>query len=307
MSQPPAIEFDQLTKTFGTGRSQVRAVHNLELSVAAGQVYGFLGANGAGKTTTIRLLMDLVRPTRGAVRLFGQDVRHPAALRRAGALIEGPAFYSFLSGRANLQVLADVRQVRDPARLDTLLGQVGLAEAAHRRAGHYSTGMRQRLGLAAALLHDPDLVLLDEPTNGLDPAGLQDMRAFIRALATTQGKTVFLSSHLLGEVEQICDRVAILHHGEIVREGLVADLLAARGRLRVEAQPLDQAAAILAAHGRVRPDGPHALWVEATYAEAAQLNQQLVAAGVAVYHLAHQRQSLEEYFLAVTSPEPPHA
>lgn len=295
-----AIEFNDLTKTFGTGKKQVAAVKGLNLQIESGQVYGFLGPNGAGKTTTIRMMMDLIRPTRGRVQLFGRNSREADSLKRVGGLIEGPAFYPYLSGRENLNVLADLRGITDKTRVTTLLKQVGLTQAADRRASQYSLGMKQRLGLAAALLHNPDLVVLDEPTNGLDPAGIQEMRADIRALATEHGKTVFLSSHLLNEVEQVCDRVAIVYKGEIVREGKVADLVGDKSRVRVEVESPEQVAATLRGQWSVHLNGDRAVYVEATRADAPIINRQLVEAGIDVYQLQLEKQSLEEYFLEVT-------
>ena len=205
---------------------------NLDLEIQPGQVYGFLGPNGAGKTTTIRMLMDLVRPTRGVVRIFGQDThRNSQVLKRVGALVEGASFYSYMSGRDNLVVLAHTANNYCPDRIEFLLEQMELSKSAGQPVSNYSLGMKQRLGIAAALLNDPELVILDEPTNGLDPSGIQAMRSFIRDLAEKDGKTVFLSSHLLHEVEQVCDRVAIIHKGSIVREGIVSELLSG-GALR---------------------------------------------------------------------------
>jgi ABC-2 type transport system ATP-binding protein len=197
-----------LTKRYG----DLLAVDDLSLTVRAGEVYGFLGPNGAGKTTTLRILLGLMRPTAGSARTQG-DV---------GALIEGPAFYPYLSGRTNLRVLARHAGVADE-RIDVVLDLVDLSGRQDDRYSAYSMGMKQRLGVAAALLKDPRLLVLDEPTNGLDPAGMADMRMLIRRLGAA-GCTVLLSSHLLGEVEQICDRVGIISHGRLVREGTVAEL-----------------------------------------------------------------------------------
>ncbi len=193
-----AIRVSGLHKQFGRGKRQVKAVQNLELEVKAGQVYGFLGPNGAGKTTTIRMLLDLIRPTSGTAMLFGESVqRNPAVLKRVGALVEGATFYTYLTGRKNLEVLARSGGYYDPKSVQALIEQVGMADRADRRAKGYSTGMKQRMGLAATLLGNPDLIILDEPTNDLDPSGIQEMRLFIRELADKEGKTVFLSSHML--------------------------------------------------------------------------------------------------------------
>ncbi|MFN8371470.1 MAG: ABC transporter ATP-binding protein [Anaerolineae bacterium] len=301
-----AVRIENLSKTFGKGKKQVQAVKNVTLDIAAGQVFGFLGPNGAGKTTTIRMMLSLLRPTQGRVLLYGKDVqREFAVLRRAGAIVEGAAFYPYLSGRANLEVLALTQGKLDPQRINALLEQVGLAERAHQRFAGYSLGMKQRLGLAGALLQDPDILILDEPTNGLDPSGIQEMRTFIRELADKQGKTVVLSSHLLNEVEQICDRVAIINKGEIVREGTVKGLLAGKGKLRIEAAPMEKDINVLSERFQVTPNS-HSITLEAEHDDVPRIVRQLVAADVQVYEVASQKQSLEEYFLAVTQGETHH-
>ena len=308
MSDTVAIRAENLTKTYGRrAKKRIQAVKNLTLEVQAGQVYGFLGPNGAGKTTTIRMLLDLIFPTSGAAYIFGQRVQsHHDVLRRVGAIVEGATFYNFLTARRNLEVLARTADHYDPKRIDLLLEQVGLAGRADHRVKGYSTGMKQRLGLAAALLHDPDLLILDEPTNGLDPSGMHEVREFIRTQADEQGKTVFLSSHLLGEIEQVCDRVAIVNLGEIVREGKVSDLLAGKSSLRVEATPLDKATQVLGEHWTVAANGSY-LSIDAPHDDIPHVVRQLVAHDIAVYHVAAQRQTLEEYFLAVVQENLSHA
>ncbi|MBW4705387.1 MULTISPECIES: ABC transporter ATP-binding protein [unclassified Micromonospora] len=284
------VQTEALTKRYGG----LTAVRDLDLTVRAGEVYGFLGPNGAGKTTTLRMLLGLVRPSTGAVRLFG---RTPGAgwLAGVGALIEGPAFYPYLSGRENLRVLARLAGV-GADRVDAVLGLVDLADRAGDRYAGYSLGMKQRLGVAAALLKDPPLLILDEPTNGLDPAGMADMRTLIRRLGAA-GRTVLVSSHLLGEVEQVCDRVGVLARGALVAEGSVAELRGAAG-LRLLADPLDEAAARareLVGVDRVRiVDGGLELSVEPE--RAAWLNTELVGAGLAVRELRPRERDLEEVF-----------
>jgi ABC-2 type transport system ATP-binding protein len=308
MSDTIAIRTENLCKTFGRRKSRrIQAVKNLNLEVRAGQVYGFLGPNGAGKSTTIRMLLDLILPTDGDAFVFGQHVRRQHdVLRRVGALVEGAMFYNFLSGRRNLEVLARTANQYDSDRIDRLLHQVGLGHRANQRVKGYSTGMKQRLGLAAALLGDPDLLILDEPTNGLDPAGMHEIRQFIRELADKHGKTVFLSSHLLGEIEQVCDRVAIINLGEIVREGAVEDLLADKTYLRIEARPLDKASAVLGEHWTVAVN-EHWLTVYAARDDIPHVVRRLVENSVDVYHVAAERQTLEEYFLSVVQEAAPHA
>jgi ABC-2 type transport system ATP-binding protein len=298
----PVLELVNLSKTYGRRGGGVRAVRDVSLSVRAGEVYGFLGPNGAGKSTTIRMLIGLIAPTTGAARLFGQDLRSdPSVLRRVGSLVDGGAFYPFLSGRRNLEVLAKTHG-GGSERIDALLEQVGLARDAKRKVKGYSTGMRQRLGVAAALLNDPDLVILDEPVNGLDVAGIQEMRDLIRGLAVDRGKTVFLSSHLLHEVQQVCDRVAIITQGEIVRESTIADLLRQDDGLRIEAIPVDIAEEALATRWAVERDG-EALIVRATRAEAPEVVRRLVGAGADLFRLVPEQRNLEEVFLAITQQE----
>ncbi len=212
----------ELTKRFG----DVLAVDHVNLRVEEGELFGFLGPNGAGKTTTISMILGLLHPTAGRVEVLGEVVSptRTGALRHVGALVGTPGFLPYLSGRENLRLLARLYPDVDDRRVDEVLDLVGLRDAATRKVKGYSTGMRQRLGLAAALLHRPRLLVLDEPTSGLDPIGMKEMRELLRTLADG-GTTIFLSSHLLHEVEQICDRVAILNRGRILAEGEVRELL----------------------------------------------------------------------------------
>jgi ABC-2 type transport system ATP-binding protein len=300
----PVLELAELSKTYGRRGGAVKAVRGVSLAVGAGEVYGFLGPNGAGKSTTIRMLIGLIAPSAGRVSLFGQDLAaDPSLLRRVGSLVDGGAFYPFLTGRRNLEVLAKTHG-GGAERIDPLLEQVGLAKDAKRKVKAYSTGMRQRLGVAAALLNDPDIVILDEPVNGLDVAGIQEMRHLIRSLAADRGKTVFLSSHLLSEVQQVCDRVAIINKGEVVRESTVAGLLDQETTaLRVEAEPLDAAEAALRPHWPVTREGP-ALSVAAARADAPEVARRLVEAGIALFGLAPVQANLEDVFLALTQEDP---
>jgi ABC-2 type transport system ATP-binding protein len=291
-TETPVVQTTALTKHYGA----IWAVESLDLTVLRGEVYGFLGPNGAGKTTTLRMLLGLVRPTSGTVRLLRDK---STGLRGVGALIEGPAFYPYLSGRDNLRVLASHAGV-SRARAGEVLETVGLTERARDRYSTYSLGMKQRLGLAAALLKRPGLLILDEPTNGLDPAGMADMRVTLRRLAA-EGCTVLLSSHLLGEVQQTCDRVGVIARGRMVAELPVADLGAGR-TLRIVAEPAERARRHLAAvvgADRVWADGA-ALNVEAQPDQAARINAELVRAGVAVSELRWQEPDLEQTFLELT-------
>jgi ABC-2 type transport system ATP-binding protein len=223
---PFAIETAGLTKHYG----KHRAVVDLDLRVPRGVVFGFLGRNGAGKTTTIGMLVGLLRPTVGTARILGHDVRRDlsSALQRTGVLLDRPAFYPYLSGRENLWVVAQALGRDAFDRIPQVLQTVDLTGRGSDRFAAYSLGMKQRLGLAAALLNDPDLLILDEPTTGLDPLGQRDIRELIRHLADETGKTIFLSSHQLREVEQICNQVAVIDQGRLVAQGWLADVTAGR-------------------------------------------------------------------------------
>jgi len=302
-----AIQTKRLSKTFGKGKRAVEAVIDLDLEVKAGQVFGFLGPNGAGKTTTIRLLMDLIRPTTGEATLFGIPTGSLESRKRVGALVEGADFYSFMSAWDNLVVLDRTAGTYQPDRISELIASVGLSERAKQPVGSFSTGMKQRLGLAAALLNDPELLILDEPTNGLDPAGIQEMRGFIRDQAHTHGKTVFLSSHMLNEVEQVCDRVAIINKGVLVREGPVETLLEGEvGQMRLQVQPIDKARQILADRWRdalVPIKNEEGDWITLSLNpdQTPFVVAELVQADVQVFQVVQKRQSLEEFFIAVTN------
>jgi len=295
----PVLELADLSKSYGRGERAVHAVRHVSLTVGPAEVYGFLGPNGAGKSTTIRMLLGLIRPSGGELRLFGQTLAdNPSPLRRVGSLVDGGNFYPFLSGRKNLEVLARTMG-RGRERIDDLLAQVGLAKDGGRKVKGYSTGMRQRLGVAAALLGNPDLIILDEPANGLDAAGIQEMRILIRSLAEEHGKTVFLSSHLLHEVQQLCDRVAIISQGTMIHESRIADLLRHDSGYRVEATPVSVAEAALAARWPTQLDG-EALLVDATREDVPDLVRRLVGAGADVHSVAPTQRNLEEVFLSMT-------
>jgi ABC-type multidrug transport system ATPase subunit len=287
------VEVTGLTKRYGT----TVAVDGLDLTVRRGEVYGFLGPNGAGKTTTLRILTGLIAPTAGTVRVLGGRAGDPATLARTGSLVESPAFYPYLSGRDNLRALAAYAGA-PAARVGAVLEEVDLADRAGDRFSTYSLGMKQRLGVAAALLKDPELVILDEPTNGLDPAGMRDMREMVRRLGTGD-RTVLLSSHQLGEVEQICDRVGILSGGRMVAERTVQELRGTR-ELVVVADPVDAAVAALAALGTTaRRDGDE-LHVPVGPERVPEVTRALVGAGVAVYRLQPAERALEDVFFELT-------
>jgi ABC-2 type transport system ATP-binding protein len=293
---------DHLTRRYGS-RTAVDAV---SLTVRRGEVYGFLGPNGAGKTTTMRMLIGQVRPTSGTANVLGGTPGDPPVLRRVGALIEGPGFYPYMSGRDNLRVLARYTRLSD-ASVDLALEQVDLSGRSRDRFRSYSLGMKQRLGVAAALLGDPDLLILDEPTNGLDPAGMADMRALVRRLAT-HGQTVMLSSHLLDEVQQVCDRVGVINHGRLLAQSTVSELRGASG-VRLRAEPEDAVHAVLSrvAPGRVRRLDDGTIRIEQDAASIPALTRDLVRGGADVFEIAPVGRTLEEVFFELTTGDAAHA
>jgi len=291
------IRTTALTKRYGA----ILAVDGVSLDVRAGDIYGFLGANGSGKTTTVRMILGLVLATGGDIQLLGQPMPRAArqVLPGVGALVEGPAAYPYLSGRSNLALLdamgqGGVRRTRS-RRIDEVLEQVGLAAVGRRPVKAYSLGMRQRLGLAAALLRAPRLLVLDEPTNGLDPQGIREIRELLLALHAN-GTTVFLSSHLLAEVEQLCTRVGVLDRGRLVLQDELARLQAPTGRTVVHTPDQDRARALL--NGRIEYRDGDRLVVRG--ANAAELNAMLVSDGVRVTELGPERRTLEQVVLAAT-------
>jgi ABC-2 type transport system ATP-binding protein len=296
-----AVVTTGLTKQFGDRR----VVDALDLSIPSGSVCGFVGPNGAGKTTTIRMLLGLIRPTSGAGTILGGDLHDPPSyLAGVGALIESPAFYPSLGGRDNLLVLSRLGQF-STASIDGVLERVGLADRAGDRFNRYSLGMKQRLGIAAALLAAPSLLILDEPTNGLDPAGILEMRSLIRSLAD-EGMTLFVSSHLLSEIEHICDHVVMIRNGRSVFQGSVEEL---RGLRTAELVLRPESAAQLGILARLVSDrGLNGVIEEATRsvvvsggsARAGELNRAALEAGVTLVHLAERERSLEEAYFALT-------
>jgi lantibiotic transport system ATP-binding protein len=294
----PAIHARGLTRLFPGGHG----VCDLDLHVPAGAIYGFLGPNGAGKTTTIRLLLGLLRPQAGEVALFGRLIRgdRAAALAQVGALVESPALYGHLSGRDNLEVTRRLLALPRP-RIDAVLERVGLRESANRRVREYSLGMRQRLAIALALLGSPRLLVLDEPGNGLDPAGILDMRKLLRGLAD-EGITVFVSSHQLAEVEQVATHVGVLRAGRLCFEGRLEELRGrVRPRLLLRCSDNVRARAMLLLHGEsVTWRDPETLVLGLEAKSAAQVNHFLVGHGLEVHHLALEHASLETLFFDLT-------
>ncbi|MDH6118053.1 ABC transporter ATP-binding protein [Kitasatospora sp. GAS204B] len=304
---PPVIRTQGLTKRFAGGQL---AVDGLDLTVPRGSVFGFLGPNGSGKTTTIRMLMGLIAPTSGVATVLGAPMPQSVGrvLPRVGALIEGPALYGFLSGRDNLIRYDSADPTADPGtrkqRVAQALDRVGLAAAAGKKARAYSLGMKQRLGLAAALLQPRELLVLDEPTNGLDPQGMREIRALVREVAA-EGTTVFLSSHLLDEIEQVCTHAAVMSKGRLVVQGTVAELAArAQGRLVVRTADTEAALAVLTEHqvtdlrvGEGQVDGESTALSEDALP---RLCAALVEAGVRVRGFGVERGTLEDAFVALT-------
>ncbi len=297
--EPPPLEVRGLVKRYG----QLTAVGGVDITVRSGDVYGYLGPNGAGKTTSLRMMLGLIRPDEGQVRLFGRDpMKTVLALEGVAGFVEAPTFYPYLSGRRNLELLAAYDGYGAALRIEAALEAVELAGRGGDRVGGYSHGMRQRLGIAAALLRDPKLLLLDEPTTGLDPAGMRDMRLLIKRLAG-QGITIVLSSHLLAEVEDVCNRVAIVRLGKIVYEGAIAELKSAAGTsYRLSTTDDDRALAVCRAQpgiSDVRSKGGR-IWFAADEEAVAALSQALVEAGALIRSLTPQTATLEDLFFSLT-------
>jgi ABC-2 type transport system ATP-binding protein len=295
------VETSGLTKRFG---DRV-AVANVDLRVPRGAAFGYLGPNGAGKTTLIRMLLGLTQATSGTMRLLGRPVpaERAEALARVGAIVEEPRFHAHLTGRENLTVVAAARERAAHDRIDGALARVGLSHRADERVKRYSLGMRQRLGVARSLLADPELLILDEPTNGLDPAGIHEFRDMIRGFVA-EGRTVLLSSHLLDEVEKICDAVAIADQGQVVAQGAIAELAAgAKQTILIATSDDEQARAIFSAHRAVESVATEPMGIRVTLGADAgdDISRRLVHAGLAIRRFEPARVSLEQRFLEITS------
>ncbi len=307
--QPPdsdlAIQTQGLTKRFG----ERTALDGIDLRVPRGSAFGFLGPNGAGKTTIIRTLLGLTHADAGSMRVLGHPVpaERAEALRRVGAIVEEPRFHMHLSGAENLSIVAAVRGPEVRARIAPALARVGLSERGHEKVKSYSMGMRQRLGVARCLLADPQLLILDEPTNGLDPGGIQEFREMIREMVEQEGRTVFISSHLLDEVEKTCDAAAIVDRGKIITQGAITDLATggARDALTLSVDDVALALRTLAASELVAAASEDGDGIRVELAAgpetAAAVNALLVHAGVGVARLEPVRHSLEQRFLQITS------
>jgi ABC-2 type transport system ATP-binding protein len=302
VSDAAPVEARGLVKRYG----ELTAVAGVDLTVERGDVFGYLGPNGAGKTTSLRMLLGLIRPTEGTARLFGRDpiVDGARALDGVAGFVEGPRFYPYMSGRKNLRLLADLDGGASTARIDEALDVVELRDRAKDRVGGYSHGMRQRLGIAASLLRNPQLLLLDEPTTGLDPAGMRDMRELVKRLAG-EGITILLSSHILAEVEELCNRVAIIRRGTIIYEGLLQELLSsAGGSYRLSTTDVERARSLLLARGF---EGMQVVGAEIRFqADIAAIEAATIAlgeAGIGISALVPHTATLEELFLGMTDDE----
>ncbi len=301
---PSAIEIDGLTKNYGP----VRAVDSVSLQVGQGEIYGFLGLNGAGKTTTIRTLLGMIRPDAGAVSVLGQRVgpggRGPWG--RVGHMVEAPAAYPELTVYENLEIARRLQGVRERGRTGEVIEQLGLSPYRDRKAGKLSTGNRQRLGLARALLHRPELLILDEPSSGLDPAGVVEIRELLETLTDQMGVTVFMSSHILTEVDRLASRVGIIHHGHLIEELDSGALETIRERrLAVRTRDLDAAQRVLEEAGLAAKANERTLYLQDGQAVDApdEVASLLVNGGAAPTYLAVEQENLEDYFLRITGGE----
>ncbi len=303
---PAIVEVENLSKRFG----RVRALNGISFSVAEGEVFGFLGPNGAGKTTTIRILLGLQRADTGTVRIGGHDcwMDHNQAARVFGATLEQPALYGFLSGRDNLRIFARTMGPVDEKQISDLLGTVGMSERANDKVKRYSMGMRQRLALAQAMLGKPRLLILDEPTNGLDPNGIHGLRILMRQLATEQGVTIFFSSHLLSEVEELCDRVVVLRSGEVKAAGPLSELMNVTGfQYRIDVSDVDRAMEVVQTVDGAKVERgtiKDSITVSSDRDLARIVNHALVAAGIGVDQLVHMQRGLEDVYIELTGVAP---
>ncbi len=296
----PVLVATNLTKVIG----KRTIVDGVSFTLNPGEVFGFLGPNGAGKTTTIRMLVGLIKPTTGNVTICGFDVRRDfeKALSNVGCIVENPDLYRFMTGRENLEHFARMLSL-DASEVERVAELVALAHRLGQRVGTYSLGMRQRLGIAQALLGKPKLLILDEPANGLDPAGIREIRELLRHLAHDRQMAVFISSHLLGEVELMCDRVAIIHKGQLLREGSVSDLISSRREMEFKVGDVERASNIVREKGLTFRADTDRLWIAMDENDAPALVVALAEAGVAVFHAQRHAESLEEMFLEATGGE----
>jgi ABC-type multidrug transport system ATPase subunit len=296
------IKVENISKNFGT----LKAVDNLSFEVEAGQVFGFLGQNGSGKSTTIRMLLSLIHPSSGSIELFGKSIQKNRAsiLEQVGAIIERPDLYPYLTATEHLQLFAKVRKQKVAAiNIIKTLEQVGLSHRSQDKVQTFSLGMKQRLGIAIALVHNPSLIILDEPTNGLDPQGIADIRSLIQYLAKEEGKTVFVSSHLLSEIEQVANQILIIHQGKKMVEGVTKELLDPEKRI-VQIKTLDDVKAlsiiVAGSFSQYLLSRKEGIFLKLPTTAIPMLNESLVQSGIAVLGI-ETKNSLEDYFLQITS------
>jgi len=296
----PTLVANHLTKVIGDRT----IVDSVSFQLYPGEVFGFLGPNGAGKTTTIRMLVGLIKPTAGSATVCGFDIRRDfeKAMRHVGCIVETPDLYRFMTGRENLEHFARMLGAH-ANEIERVAELVQLSHRLDQRVGTYSLGMRQRLGIAQALLGSPRLLILDEPANGLDPAGIREIRELLRELATERQMSVFVSSHLLGEIEMMCDRVAIIHHGRILRDGPVKELISSRQEMEFRVGDVERAAQIVQEKGFEFRADTDRLWISIDENDAPSLVAALTAGGIAVFHAHRRVETLEEMFLQATGGE----
>jgi ABC-2 type transport system ATP-binding protein len=306
MQSPPALALEDVCKQFG----RVQAVEHLSLQVEPGQMAGFLGPNGAGKSTTLYMIPRLVRPTSGRINLFGVDIwkDYKQAVRSVGMTVETPAFYEYLSGRKNLELAARLLSNVSARDIDEILQQIGLAQRQHDRVRIYSTGMRQRLGIGRAMLGRPRLLILDEPTNGMDPEGTQEILSLLRDKVRKEGLTVFLSSHLMSEIEEFCDTAYVINRGRLITSGQVKDLLKPHERtVRVVFQGRIPDPDFIARQEQIRKwevTAADTVEIVLAHGDSAWLNQCLHEAGFKVAAIAPKQKTLKEFFLSITGDKP---
>lgn len=296
------VQTNHLSKKFGSEY----AVKNLNLSIPKGEIFGFLGSNGAGKSTTIRLLLGLMKPTSGTVQIFGQDLKkhRKQILRRVGSLVESPSYYPHLTAYENLEVLRKILDLPSERIIDAL-ETVKLSDVANKKVKGFSLGMKQRLGIAASLLNQPQLLILDEPTNGLDPAGIIEIRQLIKRLPEEYGMTVFISSHLLSEIEQIATRVGVITKGKIIFQDTIESMLSiAKPKIQLKVKNAEQARRALFTKGiQVEHQEEHLFLSQSSDEEVADVIRFLVEEGHSIYRVEEKKRSLEEIFLEMTAEE----
>ena len=298
----PALAFEEVSKRFGP----ILAVNHLSLQIQPGLMAGFLGPNGAGKSTSLYMIPRLVRPSAGHIRIFGVDIwkDYKKAIRSVGVMVESPAFYEYLSGRKNLELAAHLLDNVSPRDIDQILERIGLAERQHDRVRIYSTGMKQRLGIGRAMLGRPRLLILDEPTNGMDPEGTHEVLSFLREKVRTDGLTIFVSSHLMSEIEEFCDTVFVINHGRLVASGNVRQLLRPHERIvRVTFQGKVPDQRLMVNQDQIRQMEPvtnDTLEITLASDDSVWLNQRLLEAGFRVSAITPKQKTLKEFFLSIT-------